>query len=157
MLGPRTYRSCSTVPQPLRRTGYSLEIPQVYRVLTCCLAWPLNKPRANGAKLAACLTARELEDILVFRNTLNPKHTGAHHLPSSMRDSDSSDSTEPRNEQHTPSQPARFGVLDFEASDDVKRWARRYRTELASMSSSMLSTFVAVRMGAADHIRASAS
>lgn len=60
-----------------------------------------------------------------------------------MRDPNS-DSDKSHNEQQTPTQPPRLGILEYEASDDVKRWARRYRTELASMSSSVLSTFIAV-------------
>ncbi|THW35262.1 hypothetical protein D6D17_05552 [Aureobasidium pullulans] len=59
-----------------------------------------------------------------------------------MRDPNS-DSDKSHNEQQTPTQPPRLGILEYEASDDVKRWARRYRTELASMSSSVLSTFIA--------------
>ncbi|CAD0052091.1 unnamed protein product [Aureobasidium pullulans] len=60
-----------------------------------------------------------------------------------MRDPNS-DSDKSHNEQQRPTQPPRLGILEYEASDDVKRWARRYRTELASMSSSVLSTFIAV-------------
>ncbi|KAI5274920.1 hypothetical protein E4T47_02108 [Aureobasidium subglaciale] len=59
-----------------------------------------------------------------------------------MRDPNS-DPDKSHNEQQRPTQPPRFGVLEYEASDDVKRWARKYKTELASMSSSVLSTFVA--------------
>ncbi|TIA47891.1 hypothetical protein D6C77_10098 [Aureobasidium pullulans] len=59
-----------------------------------------------------------------------------------MRDPNS-DSDKSHNEQQRPTQPPRLGILEYEASDDVKRWARRYRTELASMSSSVLSTFIA--------------
>ncbi|KAI5198125.1 hypothetical protein E4T39_06945 [Aureobasidium subglaciale] len=59
-----------------------------------------------------------------------------------MRDPNS-DPDKSHNEQQRPTPPPRFGVLEYEASDDVKRWARKYKTELASMSSSVLSTFVA--------------
>jgi solute carrier family 25 carnitine/acylcarnitine transporter 20/29 len=55
-----------------------------------------------------------------------------------------SNSDKAHNEQSTPTQPTRFGILEYEASDDVKRWARKWKTELASMSSSVLSTFIAV-------------
>jgi len=59
-----------------------------------------------------------------------------------MRDSNS-DSDKAHNQQSTPTQPPRFGILEYEASDDFKRWAKKWKTELASMSSSVLSTFVA--------------
>ncbi|KAI4723014.1 hypothetical protein E4T48_00601 [Aureobasidium sp. EXF-10727] len=59
-----------------------------------------------------------------------------------MRDPNS-DPDKAHNEQHQPAQPHRFGILDYEANDDVKRWAKKWKTELASMSSSVLSTFIA--------------
>ncbi|KAG9542729.1 hypothetical protein KCU79_g17908, partial [Aureobasidium melanogenum] len=65
-----------------------------------------------------------------------------HHAPPSMRDPDPN-SNKSHNKQQTSAQPPRFGILPFQASDDVKRLAVAWKTELASMSSSVLSTFIA--------------
>lgn len=60
-----------------------------------------------------------------------------------MRDPDSN-SNKTHNKQETSAQPPRFGILQYQASDDVKRLAVEWKTELASGASSVLSTFIAV-------------
>lgn len=101
-------------------------------------------PRANGAQLAAGSKARELKDTFVFSNNSSANNlNNLHFAPPSMRDPDS-DSRESHNKQQTSAQPHRFGILEFENNDDVKRMAVKWKTELASASSSMLSSFIAV-------------
>ncbi|KAK6004422.1 hypothetical protein QM012_008284 [Aureobasidium pullulans] len=60
-----------------------------------------------------------------------------------MRDPDS-ETNEVHNKQQTSAEPHKFfGILQLESNDDVKRLAVQWKTELASASSSMLSTFIA--------------
>ncbi|KAG9903001.1 hypothetical protein KCV05_g15656, partial [Aureobasidium melanogenum] len=82
----------------------------------------------------------DTDEPFAFSN--NPTANHLHHAPSSMRDPDPN-SNKSHNKQQTSAQPPRFGILQFQASDDVKRLAVAWKTELASMSSSVLSTFIA--------------
>ena len=60
-------------------------------------------------------------------------------------DNKDSDNSNPQEQDMEPTKPANANstILSFQASSDVKRFAKKYRTEIAASSSSILSTFAA--------------